>query len=149
MVQISDRNLISYGEKLYIYEHLTCVEIAKEVGKHRRTVEAWKKKYGWVAKRIQYMDSQRALPQKLYEHYNIVMDSICDDIKEKREVSASKYRLASLLFEQIPKAKEVEQAAAGEIKKNDVPVEKIAEQIAEGVMRALSPKTENGKNDEK
>lgn len=145
MPNVSNHTLVELAEKLYVYEHATCVEIARKTGKNRRTIETWKSKYRWEEKRTGLLESQRALPQKLFEHYNVIMDSICDDIKNNRDVSASKYRLAAMLFEQIPKAKEVEQAAVAEKEIKDIPVEKITK----AVLRALSPDYENETADEK
>lgn len=145
MPNVSNHTLVELAEKLYVYEHATCVDIARKIGKNRRTIEVWKNKYRWEEKRTGLLESQRALPQKLFEHYNVIMDSICDDIKNNRDVSASKYRLAAMLFEQIPKAKEVEQAAVAEKEIKDMPVEKITK----AVFRALSPDYENETADEK
>lgn len=111
MANRSNHNDIVLAEKLFLYENKTCIEIAEEIGKNRRTIETWKKKFGWDEKRAGIIESRRALPQQLFEDYNLIMKSIREDLAAGREVSQQRYRLANQLFEQIPKAAEVEKAA--------------------------------------
>jgi uncharacterized protein YjcR len=117
----ADNNTVLLAEKLYINDNMTCTEIADTIGKSRATVEKWARKYGWKEKRADLIGSRRALPQRIFELWNKVTTRIEKDIDEGREVSASRYRLASQLFEQIPKAEQVEKAASGkpEEKKTD------------------------------
>ncbi|MBP5202292.1 hypothetical protein J6Z39_09150 [bacterium] len=134
------------AEKLYVYENRTCVEIAQKTGKNRRTIETWKKKYGWEEKRAELLNSRRALPQKLMEHYNLIMDSIGKDLKEGKEVPASRYRLAAMLFEQIPKAEEVEKAAGAKTEKKEFPVKEMAQAFL-AVLSGNQTKEENDENE--
>ena len=120
MANRSNHNDIALAEKLFLYENKTCIEIAEEIGKNRRTIETWKKKFGWDEKRAGIIESRRALPQQLFEDYSLIMKSIREDLAAGKEVSQQRYRLANQLFEQIPKAAEVEKAAAGAAKEKKV-----------------------------
>lgn len=116
----SDTNTILLAEKLYMLEGKTLIEIARQIGKSEKTVRNWKEKYGWDAKKAEYLNSIRNLPQQLYEDYCAVMKSIRDDLANGREIASQRYNLASKLFDQIPKAAEVEKAARGiDSKKTD------------------------------
>jgi hypothetical protein len=117
----ADNNTVLLAEKLYINDNMTCTEIADTIGKSRATVEKWARKYGWKEKRADLIGSRRALPQRIYELWNKITTQIEKDIDEGKEVSPARYRLASQLFEQIPKAEQVEKAASGkpEEKKHD------------------------------
>ena len=145
MPNISSSALVELAEKLYIYENRTCVEIAKKTNKNRRTIETWKKKYNWEEKRAELLNSRRALPQKLMEHYNIVMDSIGKDLREGKEIAASRYRLAAMLFEQIPKAEEVEKAASAKTEKKEITIN----EIAQAFLAILSGNNKKQADDEK
>ena len=107
----ADNNTVMLAEKLFVNDGMTCTEIADKVGRNRRTVESWKKKFGWEDKRAGLIESCRALPQRIYELWNKVATQIEKDIDEGKEVSPARYRLASQLFDQIPKAEAVEKAA--------------------------------------
>lgn len=144
----SNHNDILLAEKFYTYEHMSCSDIAEKIGKNRRTIETWKKKFGWEDKRTELIESRRALPQKLMEHYNLIMDSIGRDLKEGKEVPASKYRLAAMLFEQIPKAEAVEKAASGAVGEKKIDDSKVVKVVRQAFGLEESD-TENGENDEK
>lgn len=107
----ADNNTVMLAEKLFVNDGMTCTEIADKVGRNRRTIESWKKKFGWEEKRAGLIESCRALPQRIYELWNKVATQIEKDINEGKEVSPARYRLASQLFDQIPKAEAVEKAA--------------------------------------
>ena len=144
MPNTSRNNDVLLAEKLYINDNMTCTEIADTIGKSRATVEKWARKYGWKEKRADLIGSRRALPQRIYELWNKVATQIEKDIDEGREVSASRYRLASQLFDQIPKAGQVEKAASGkpEEKKHD------PRQVAAAVREYLELDETDGSNPE-
>ena len=133
MANRSNHNDIVLAEKLFLYENKTCIEIAEEIGKNRRTIETWKKKFGWDEKRAGIIESRRALPQQLFEDYNLIMKSIREDLAAGREVSQQRYRLANQLFEQIPKAEAVEKAAAGAAKEKKVSKAEIINAVRQAV----------------
>lgn len=133
MANKSSSNDILLAEKLYINDRMTCAEIAKQIGKSRGTVEKWANRYGWKDKRTELFESRRALPQKLYEWYSLVMDGIEKALKEGKEVSASQYRLAALLFEQIPKADAVEKAASGAVSQKKINKAEVIDAVRQAV----------------
>ena len=109
----TDSNTVILAEKLYLYEGKTLVEIAATIGKSEKTIRNWKDRYNWDSKKTDYLASIRNLPQQLYEDYTAVMQSIREDLAEKRTIAPARYNLADKHFEQIPKAAEVEKAAKG------------------------------------
>lgn len=148
MANKSSHNDIVLAEKLFIYENKTCIEIAGEIGKNRRTVETWKKKFGWDDKRTELIESRRALPQKIFEWYNLVMTGIEKALKAGEKVPASQYRLAAMLFDQIPKAEAVEKAASGAVAEKKFNKTEIIDAVRQAVGLEESD-IENGENDEK
>lgn len=133
MANITNQILVSLAEKLFVYESKSCAEIAKKIGKNRRTVETWKNKFGWEEKRAELIESQRALPQKLYGWYNLIMEGIAKDLKKGEKISASQWRVAAQLFEQIPKADAVEKAGTAKTEEKKIDKSEIINAVRQAV----------------
>lgn len=143
----ADNNTVLLAEKFYTDDNMTCSEIAEKVGRNRRTIEGWKKKFGWGKKRAELIQSRSTLPQRIYKLWDKVTKQIETDIDEGREVSPSRCRLAIQLLERIPKAEQVEKAVSGKSEKNINDTE-----VIDLIRRQLGLddcETQNGENDEK
>ena len=109
----ADNNTILLAERFYTEDNMTCSEIAAKVGRNRRTIESWKKIFGWERKRAELIQSHSTMPQRIYKLWDKVTTQIEKDIDEGHEVSSSRCRLAIQLLERIPKAEQAEKAVSG------------------------------------
>lgn len=133
----SDSNTIILAEKLYCYEGYTIQKVADTVGKAEKTIRLWKQKHEWDKKKSDYMKSISDLPAQLYDDYTTIMEAIREDLREKRKPSQAMCNLAAKLFEQIPKAKAVEQAAGTSNDKTPKNIEEVRSAIREAVRKEL------------
>lgn len=125
----ADNNTILLAERFYTEDNMTCSEIAAKVGRNRRTIESWKKKFGWERKRAELIQSHSTMPQRIYKLWDKVTMQIEKDIDEGHEVSSSRCRLAIQLLERIPKAEQAEKAVSGKTGEKKADHREIAEAV--------------------
>ena len=105
------------AERLYTIEQCTLAEIAGRLDVSARTLQAWKAKGDWDAKRRAYLASRRSFHEELYEFGRDLLSNIRDDLKEGREPSTGKLYTLGRLLGSLLKVKDYEDVTA---KKEDV-----------------------------
>ena len=100
------------AERLYTIEQCTLAEIAGRLDVSARTLQAWKAKGDWDAKRRAYLASRRSFHEELYEFGRDLLSNIRDDLKEGREPSTGKLYTLGRLLGSLLKAKDYEDVTA-------------------------------------
>lgn len=105
------------AERLYVIEQCTLAEIADRLDVSARTLQTWKARGDWDAKRRAYLASRRSFHEELYEFGRDLLKNIREDLKAGKDPGTGKLYTLGRLLGNLLKVKDYEDVAA---KKEDV-----------------------------
>lgn len=100
------------AERLYVIEQCTLETIAGRLGVSVRTIQNWKTKGDWDAKRRAYLGSRSSFHEELYEFGRDLLANIRNDLREGREPGTGKLYTLGRLLGSLLKVKDYEDVAA-------------------------------------
>jgi len=96
------------AERLYVIEQCTLAEIAGRLNVSARTLQAWKAKGDWDAKRRAYLGSRRTFHEELYGFGKDLLSKIRDDMAEGKEIPTGQLYALLRLLPNLIKVKDYE-----------------------------------------
>lgn len=99
------------AERLYVIEQCPLEEIAGRLAVSVRTIQNWKGKGGWDAKRRAYLASRRSFHEELYEFGKDLLGKIRADMAEGKDTPTGQLYALLRLLPNLVKVKDYEAVA--------------------------------------
>ena len=99
------------AERLYTIEQCTLAEIAGRLDVSARTLQAWKAKGDWDAKRRAYLASRRSFHEELYEFGKDLLTKIRQDMADGKDIPTGQFYALLRLLPNLIKVKDYEAVA--------------------------------------
>lgn len=99
------------AERLYVIEQCTLADIAGRLGVSSRTLQTWKAKGDWDAKRRAYLASRRSFHEELYEFGKDLLAKIRQDMADEKDIPTGQLYALLRLLPNLIKVKDYEAVA--------------------------------------
>ncbi|GAB6035865.1 hypothetical protein JCM15519_04240 [Fundidesulfovibrio butyratiphilus] len=99
------------AERLYVIEQCPLSDIADRLGVSARTLQTWKAKGDWDAKRRAYLGSRQSFHEELYEFGREMLASIRRDLAAGQEIPPGRLYALMRLLPNLVRVQDYEQAA--------------------------------------
>lgn len=99
------------AERLYTIEQCTLAEISGRLDVSARTLQAWKAKGDWDAKRRAYLASRRSFHEELYEFGKDLLTKIRQDMTDGKDIPTGQLYALLRLLPNLIKVKDYEAVA--------------------------------------
>jgi len=117
------------AERLYVIEQGTLAEIAGRLGVSARTLQTWKTKGDWDAKRRAYLASRRSFHEELYEFGKALLAKIRQDLADGKDIPTGQMYALLRLLPNLVKVKDYEAVAAPAAEEQSTSPEEAAKDI--------------------
>jgi hypothetical protein len=99
------------AERLYVIEQCTLAEIAGRLGVSVRTIQNWKTRGDWDAKRRAYLASRQTFHEELYGFGRDLLAKIRQDMTDNKEIPTGQLYALLRLLPNLIKVKDYEAVA--------------------------------------
>lgn len=117
------------AERLYVIEQCTLAEIAARLSVSPRTVQNWKGKGDWDAKRRAYLASRRSFHEELYEFGKDLLTKIRTDMADGKDIPTGQLYALLRLLPNLVKVKDYEAVTGAAIEEKQATPEETAKDI--------------------
>lgn len=102
------------AERLYVIEQCTLAEIAGRLDVSARTLQTWKARGDWDAKRRAYLASRKTFHEELYEFGKDLLTKIRQDMADNKDIPTGQLYALLRLLPNLVKVKDYETVAQAE-----------------------------------
>lgn len=134
---MAKKNLLPDAENMFVNEARTIDEIAAKLNISNKTVWSWIQQYKWSEKRAILTQARTRSHAAMYSLALELINSIIEDIAEKKEPSAQRVQLLCKLWDMIPKALKYEEETNQEVKQTAVSDENKTNEVLGTVKKVL------------
>lgn len=117
------------AERLYVIEQCTMEAIAGRLGVSARTVQNWKTKGDWDAKRRAYLASRKSFHEELYGFGKDLLAKIREDMAEGKDIPTGQLYALLRLLPNLIKVKDYEAVTGADVEEKPATPEETASNI--------------------
>ena len=117
------------AERLYVIEQCTLEIIAARLGVSARTLQTWKAKGDWDAKRRAYLASRKSFHEELYGFGKDLLAKIREDMADGKDIPTGQLYALLRLLPNLIKVKDYEAVTSADAEEKSATPEETASNI--------------------